>query len=191
MFYRLIARLSITPVPADTGDFRLLSSRAVCALQQFPKRHRFMKGLFGWIGFRHVAVPYQRQPRMSGFSKFSVWRLWNFALEGITSFSTIPLRVTTYLGLATPCFAFLFGGWVIVRAVIHGDRVPGWPSLMAVIVLLGGVQLIALGFIGEYLGRLYDEVKQRPLYLIQERAGGKERAPSSMPLPVASQEKIL
>ena len=170
-FYRLIALLSPTPIPTDTGDFRLLSPRAVSALRQLRERHRFMKGLFGWIGFNQIGLPYQRLPRMRGHSKYTVWRLWNFALEGITSFSTIPLRFATYLGLLTACIAFIYGSWVVVRALLMGNRVPGWPSLMAVIVFLGGIQLIALGLIGEYLGRLFDEVKQRPLYVLRQRIG--------------------
>jgi polyisoprenyl-phosphate glycosyltransferase len=171
-FYRVIGRLSRTPVPADTGDFRLLSPRALAALRQMRERHRFMKGLFGWVGFRQVAVPYQRAARLSGRSKFTFWKLWNFALEGITSFSTAPLRAATYLGLFTALFALCFGVWVVLKALLVGDPVAGWPTMMAVILLLGGVQLVALGMIGEYLGRLYDEAKQRPLYLVDTWAAG-------------------
>jgi len=170
-FYRVIRGLSRTPIPADTGDFRLLSPRVVQALQQLRERHRFMKGLFGWVGFRQVALPYRRAPRLSGRSKFTIWRLWNFALDGITSFSTVPLRVATYLGLLTALLAFLFGGWVVVKAAVMGDPVAGWPTMMSVILFLGGIQLIALGLIGEYLGRLYDEAKQRPLYLVDTHRG--------------------
>lgn len=165
-FYRLMGHLSKTPIPADTGDFRLLSPRSLQALAQMRERHRFMKGLFGWVGFNSVAVPYERQPRNAGVSKFNFWRLWNFALEGITSFSTAPLRLATYLGLATALLAFVYGLWVVVKALVWGDPVQGWPTMMAVILFLGGVQLIALGLIGEYLGRMYEESKQRPLYLV-------------------------
>jgi glycosyltransferase involved in cell wall biosynthesis len=165
-FYRVIGRLSHTPIPADTGDFRLLSPRALAALRQLRERHRFMKGLFGWVGFRSIAVPYEREARAAGRSKFNFWRLWNFALEGITSFSTAPLRLATYMGLATAAVAFLFAAWIIVKALLWGDPVAGWPTMMAVILFLGGVQLIALGLIGEYLGRMYEESKQRPLYLV-------------------------
>lgn len=165
-FYRVIGRMSKTPIPRDTGDFRLLSPRALAALRELRERHRFMKGLFGWIGYNRVSIPYERGPRSAGRSKFSVWRLWNFALEGITGFSTAPLRLATYVGFATALLAFAYGGLVIVKALLWGDRVPGWPSLMAVVLFLGGVQLMALGMIGEYLGRLYEESKQRPLYLI-------------------------
>jgi polyisoprenyl-phosphate glycosyltransferase len=167
-FYRLIGALSKTPIPEDTGDFRLLSPRAVMALRQLRERHRFMKGLFGWIGFEQVSIPYQRAPRLAGRSKFNLWKLWNFALEGITSFSTAPLRLATYLGVLTALFAFAFGLWIVVKALLWGDPVAGWPTMMSVILFLGGVQLIALGLIGEYLGRLYTESKQRPLYLVDD-----------------------
>lgn len=170
-FYRVIGRLSHTPIPADTGDFRLLSPRALAALRQLREHNRFMKGLFGWVGFRQCSVPYRREPRLSGRSKFTFWKLWNFALEGITSFSTAPLRAATYLGLLTAAFALGFGVWVVAKAALVGDPVAGWPTMMAVILLLGGVQLVALGMIGEYLGRLYDEAKHRPLYFVDARAG--------------------
>lgn len=165
-FYRVMGRLSKTPVPADTGDFRLLSPRALDALARMRERHRFMKGLFGWVGFNRIALPYHRGPRAAGETKFNFWHLWNLALEGITSFSTAPLRLATYLGLATALLAFGYGSWVIGKALFWGDAVQGWPTMMAVILFLGGVQLIALGLIGEYLGRLYEESKQRPLYLV-------------------------
>ena len=165
-FYRVIGRLSKTPVPADTGDFRLLSPRALAALRELRERHRFMKGLFGWVGFRQAAIPYVRAPRLVGASKFSLWRLWNFALDGITSFSTAPLRVATYLGVATAALAFVYAIWIVAKKLLWGDPVAGWPTMMVVILFLGGVQLVALGLIGEYLGRLYEEAKQRPLYLV-------------------------
>ncbi len=165
-FYRVMQRLSKTPIPTDTGDFRLLSPRALAALRQLRERHRFMKGLFGWVGFEQVAIPYHREARLAGRSKFNLWKLWNFALEGVTSFSTAPLRVATYLGVLTAVLAFVYALWVVIKAMVWGDPVAGWPTMMAVILLLGGVQLMALGVIGEYLGRLYEESKQRPLYLV-------------------------
>lgn len=165
-FYRVMTRLSHTDVPRDTGDFRLLSRRVLDALAQLRERRRFMKGLFAWVGFRQCAISYRRQSRLAGTSKFNYWKLWNFALDGITSFSTVPLRMATYVGLLTALVALLFGVWIIAKTLLHGDPVPGYPSLMTVVLFLGGVQLIALGLIGEYLGRLYDEAKQRPLYLI-------------------------
>ena len=165
-FYRVMQRLSKTPIPTDTGDFRLLSPRALAALRQLRERHRFMKGLFGWVGFEQIAIPYHREARLAGRSKFNAWRLWNFALEGVTSFSTAPLRVATYLGVMTALLAFVYALWIVVKALLWGDPVAGWPTMMTVILLLGGVQLMALGMIGEYLGRLYEESKQRPLYLV-------------------------
>jgi glycosyltransferase involved in cell wall biosynthesis len=180
LFYRLIGRLSHTPIPADTGDFRLLSPRALEALRGVRERQRFMKGLFGWIGFRRIAVPYVRQPRVAGRSKFGFWKLWNFALEGITGFSTAPLRMATWVGVATALVAFAYAAWIVVKAMLWGDPVAGWPTMMAVILLLGGVQLMALGVVGEYLGRLYMEAKQRPLYLVEQwRPAGVSSARST------------
>jgi glycosyltransferase involved in cell wall biosynthesis len=165
-FYRVMERLSSTPVPRDTGDFRLLSRRALEALKRLRERQRFMKGLFAWVGYRQKAVVYERDARFAGSSKFNYWRLWNFALEGITSFSGAPLKVATYVGVFTALLAFVFALFVLGKALLFGDPVRGYPTLMLVILFLGGVQLMALGMIGEYLGRLYMEVKQRPLYLI-------------------------
>ena len=167
-FYRLMGRLSQTPIPRDTGDFRLISRRALDALKQVRERQRFMKGLFTWVGFRQLAVVYHRDPRHAGASKWNYWRLWNFAIDGITSFSGAPLKLATYVGLATALLAFVFGIWVLGKALVYGDPVRGYPSLMVIVLFLGGVQLVALGVIGEYLGRLYVESKQRPLYLVDE-----------------------
>lgn len=170
-FYRVMGRVSSTPVPPDTGDFRLMSRRVLEALGQLRERHRFMKGLFAWVGYRQEAIEYERDPRSAGSSKFNFWRLWNFALEGITSFSTVPLRLATYFGLVTALVSFCYGAWIIGKTLVLGDSVPGYPSLMTVILFLGGIQLVALGIIGEYLGRLYDESKQRPLYLVDAWLG--------------------
>ncbi len=176
-FYRIMERLSDTRLPRDTGDFRLLSRRAVLALRELRERQRFMKGLFSWIGYRQTGVPYRRQPRHSGRSRWSFWRLMNLAIEGITSFSVAPLRLATWIGLASALLAFSYGSWVLVKALIWGDPVHGYPSLALMILFLGGVQLMALGVIGEYLGRLYAESKQRPLYFVEDRlaaADGRE-----------------
>jgi len=167
-FYRVMHWLSRTDIPRNTGDFRLMSRRVLDALRQLRERQRFMKGLFTWVGFRQVALAYDREPRMAGDTKFNYWRLWNLALEGITSFSTVPLRLATYVGVLTALVAFGWGLWIIARTVLWGDPVEGWPSLMTVVLFLGGLQLVALGIIGEYLGRLYVESKQRPLYLVSE-----------------------
>ena len=187
-FYRLMGRLSTTPIPPDTGDFRLLSRRAVDALGGLRERQRFMKGIFAWIGFPQVALPYRRDPRHAGTSKFNYWKLWNFALEGITSFSTAPLRLATYVGLATAVAAFGFGAWIVMKTLFWGDAVAGYPSLMTVVLFLGGVQLMALGIIGEYLGRLYVESKARPLYLCERfhpAVSGTRREPGILQRPAA------
>jgi glycosyltransferase involved in cell wall biosynthesis len=168
LFYRLLERLSSTPVPRDAGDFRLLSRRALAALRQIRERQRFMKGLFAWVGFRQKAIAYHRDPRHRGASKFDYWRLWNFALDGITSFSGAPLKVASYVGFLTALLAFGDALWVFGKALLFGDPVRGYPTLMVVILFLGGMQLMSLGMIGEYLGRLYLEAKQRPLYLVDE-----------------------
>ena len=165
-FYRLMGRAANIEIPEDTGDFRLLSRKTVNALRQIRERHRFMKGLFAWVGYRQKFVTYRRQPRHAGNSKWNYWRLWNFALEGITSFTTAPLRVATYLGLMTALGSFVFGAYIIYDALVWANPVKGYPSLMVVILFLGGIQLVAIGIIGEYLGRVFEETKQRPLYLV-------------------------
>jgi polyisoprenyl-phosphate glycosyltransferase len=167
-FYRVMNRMSKTPVPHDTGDFRLMSRRAVDALKQLRERHRFMKGLFAWVGFKQVGLIYHRDPRAAGTTKFNYWKLWNFALEGITSFSTVPLRMATYIGLFTALTAFGYGGFIIFKTLMYGETVRGYPSLMTVMLFLGGIQLMALGMIGEYLGRMFEETKNRPLYLLDQ-----------------------
>lgn len=168
IFYWTIQHVSRVHIPEDTGDFRLMSRRAVEALCRLREQHRFMKGLFAWVGFRQTAVPYRRAPRFAGTTKWSYWRLWNFALEGITSFTTAPLRISSYLGMGVAFLAFLYGVFITFRTLAYGDPVPGYPSLMVVILFLGGVQLIAIGMLGEYMGRMFDETKNRPLYVLSE-----------------------
>lgn len=168
-FYRSMEKLSDIALPRDTGDFRLLSRRALDALARLRERQRFMKGLFTWIGYRQTAVYYQRDPRRAGKTKWNYWRLTQLAVEGITSFSTAPLRLATWVGLGSAGLAFVYGLWVLTKALLYGDPVHGYPTLMLVILFLGGVQLMALGVIGEYLGRNYAESKQRPLYFIDEQ----------------------
>ena len=163
-FYRLIQRVSRVNIPADTGDFRLLSRRAVDALKQLREQHRFMKGLFSWIGYPQKSVPYRREPRFAGETKWNYWRLWNLALEGITSFTIAPLKIASYIGVLTSLTAFIYALSVIYKTLVYGDSVQGYPSLMVVVLFLGGVQLLTLGVIGEYLGRMFDETKGRPLY---------------------------
>ncbi|MEN8131623.1 MAG: glycosyltransferase family 2 protein [Pseudomonadota bacterium] len=165
-FYRVMQRVSRVPIPQDTGDFRLMSRRAVDSLARLRETHRFMKGLFAWIGYPQKAILYQRDPRYAGETKWNYWKLWNFAIEGITSFTEIPLKLATYLGLFTALAAFVYGTWVIFKTIMYGDPVAGYPSLMVVVLFLGGVQLVTIGIIGEYLGRTFSESKQRPLYFV-------------------------
>ena len=172
-FYAVMSHLSRIDIPRDAGDFRLLSRRAINALGELRETQRYMKGLYAWIGFPQKAVLYTREERAGGTSKWSYWRLWNLALEGITSFSDAPLKMATYLGLVTAFGAFTYGIYIIWLTLVHGNPVPGYPSLLTVILFLGGVQLISLGIIGEYLARNYRESKRRKLYFVNEflRAG--------------------
>ncbi len=165
-FYALMGRIGRFRVPENVGDFRLLSRRAIDALNRMPERARFMKGLFAWIGFPAKEISYHRAPRHAGTTKWNYWHLWNFAIEGITSFTVTPLKIASYVGVLTSLAALLYGGFVFAKTLISGDPVPGYPSLMVVIVFLGGLQLLALGIMGEYLGRMFIETKQRPLYLV-------------------------
>lgn len=166
-FYRVMNRMSHVQLPQDTGDFRLMSRRAVDALLKLRERHRFMKGLFAWIGFPAKSVPYQRDARAAGRTKFNYWKLWNFALEGITSFTTAPLKIATYLGFGVAVLAFVFGAWIVIKTLVWGEVVQGFPTLMVTILFFGGVQLLCIGILGEYLGRIFMETKDRPLYLVQ------------------------
>ncbi|MET0255284.1 MAG: glycosyltransferase [Luteibacter sp.] len=183
-FYRVMERVSDTPLPRDTGDFRLLSRRAVAALGGLRERQRFMKGLFAWIGYPQTSVVYHRDPRYAGVTKWNYWRLGNLAIEGITSFSTAPLRIATWIGTSAASVAFLYGIWVLLKACIWGDPVRGYPTLMVVILFLGGAQLLALGVIGEYIGRTYAESKRRPIYYVESRRGGVP-SPGRDPAPRA------
>lgn len=166
IFYRLAENVGNVQLPRDTGDFRLMSRRVVDALLRMRERHRFMKGLFAWVGFRSVAVPYNRAPRHAGTTKWDYWKLWNFAIEGLTSFTVMPLKIASYVGLTVALLSVGFGVQVIVKTLLFGNPVAGYPSLMTVVLFLGGVQLITLGVIGEYLGRIFNETKGRPLYLV-------------------------
>jgi len=175
LFYRLIQASTRVKIPADTGDFRLLSRRALDALNKLREQHRFMKGLYAWIGFPQKAVPYHRDPRKAGQTKWNYWKLWNFALEGFTSFTIGPLKVATYLGITTALGAFVYAVWVIYKTLAHGDPVAGYPSLMVAILFFGGIQLMTIGILGEYLGRMFDETKRRPLYFVKEFQPAKDR----------------
>ncbi len=168
-FYRLIGRMSATAIPADTGDFRLMDRCVVQALGQLPERTRFMKGLFAWVGFRQTAITYNREARQEGRSNWNYWTLWNFALDGITSFSRVPLQLLSGGGVAIALASMVYGAWMVLRTLLFGIDLPGYASLMTAVLFLGGIQLIGLGVLGEYLGRVFLEVKQRPLYLVRQR----------------------
>lgn len=165
-FYRIINRLSDVAIPNDVGDFRLFSRRAVDALNRLPESNRFMKGLFAWIGFPQVTLKYRRHARVAGVSKWPYWKLWNFAIEGITSFSTVPLKVATYIGFLSASGAFIYAFYFFIKTEFLGESVKGFPTLIEVMLLLGGLQLMAIGVVGEYIGRIYLETKRRPLYLL-------------------------
>lgn len=168
LFYRFHNVISNVHVPPGVGDFRLMDKRVVEALRKLPENHRFMKGLFAWVGFRTVTVLYSPAERAQGSSSFNLWKLWNFALEGITSFSTAPLRIWSYLGACVSAVALIYAGIIVLKTLLHGADVPGYASLMVGTLFLGGVQLIGIGVLGEYVGRIYNEVKRRPVYLVRE-----------------------
>lgn len=170
-FYQILGWLSAVPIPANTGDFRLMDRRVVDALGKMPERNRFMKGLFTWVGFKQTAVYFDRPSRYRGQSKWSYWQLWNFALNAIFSFSVKPLQVWIYIGLCISTLALIYAFWLVLRTFIFGVDLPGYPSLMVAVLFMGGIQLLTLGIMGEYLGRIYEEVKRRPLYLVRDRYG--------------------
>lgn len=169
LFYRVFNWLSHTEIPANAGDYRLMNRRVVDALKQLPERNRFMKGLFAWPGYRSIGVEYSRPARHAGQTKWNAWKLWNFALDGVTSFSTWPLRVWSYVGVCIAGFSLVYMAFIIGRTLIFGVDWPGYASLMSAILFFGSVQLISIGVLGEYVGRLYIESKQRPVYLTDEQ----------------------
>ncbi len=168
LFYRLNGFISNIELPENVGDFRLMDRAVVEALKQLPERQRFMKGLFAWLGFKTVVLDYTRTPRAAGKSKFSGLRLWNFALEGFTSFSTTPLKIWTYLGGAGALVALVYALFIVVRTIVFGNSVPGYTSIFVAVTFFGSVQLISIGVLGEYIGRIYVETKQRPIYLVRK-----------------------
>lgn len=173
LFYRLHNALSHLKIPENVGDYRLMDRVVVDALKQLPERQRFMKGLFAWVGFKTATIEYVRDARLIGETKFSGWKLWNFAIEGITSFSLVPLKVWTYVGGAGALFAFFYASFIVIRTLIFGIDLPGYASLLVVTLFFASLQLISLGVIGEYIGRIYFESKQRPLYLIRKKYSSK------------------
>jgi glycosyltransferase involved in cell wall biosynthesis len=170
-FYWLASRLSDTPIPANAGDFRLLDRSVVLALRKLPERARFMKGLFGWLGFKQAKVYYTRPERAAGRTKWRFWGLWNLALDGLFSFSTLPLRMWTYLGALLALVSLSYGAYIVIRTVLFGVDIPGYASLATMILFFSGINMVGLGIIGEYLGRVFLETKGRPLYLIRESIG--------------------
>jgi glycosyltransferase involved in cell wall biosynthesis len=181
-FYALLDRVTTVPIPRGVGDFRLLSRPVVVALNRLPERTRFMKGLFAWIGFRSAEVAYDVAPRHAGATKWSSRRLRLLAIDAITSFSSVPLKVWSAVGVVLAGLAFCYGAYLVVKTIVVGVDVPGYASVIVLILFLGGIQLISLGVIGEYLGRVYDEVKGRPLYIVRaEHAGAPPEGPASDP----------
>ncbi len=173
LFYRFMQNLGgRVTVPPSVGDFRLIDRKALEAIKSFREHHRFMKGIFASVGFNQAFVEYDREPRQAGKTSFNYWRLWNFSLEGITSFSTLPLRVFTYVGLLISLISFTYGFYILLKALFLGDPVAGFPTLFVSITFIGSVQLIGLGIIGEYLGRIFNETKRRPLYFVNSLYGG-------------------
>lgn len=171
LFYKVLGRMSSTPIPHNAGDFRLMDRLVIEALLQLPERTRFMKGLFAWAGFSTTHVYYDRPSRNAGKAKQGISKLWQLAKDGVFSFTTAPLRMTTYLGIIISFFAFSYAGWLLIRTIVFGVDVPGYASIMASVLCMGGVQLVCLGIMGEYLGRVYDESKQRPLFIVEETLG--------------------
>ena len=172
-FYRLFNRLSQTELPENVGDFRLMDRQVIEAIKQLPERNRFMKGIFAWVGFKTCEIPYVRPQRVAGTTSWNYWKLWNFALDGMFGYSTAPLRIWTYAGLLLALTSFLFGAFIIVKTLFFGVDVPGYASMISVVLFLSGIQIISLGVIGEYIGRIFLEVKKRPVYLIREVVAGE------------------
>ncbi|GHU11435.1 glycosyl transferase [Alphaproteobacteria bacterium] len=168
LFYKICNLLSDIELPENVGDFRLLDRKVVDAIKQCPERKRFMKGLFAFAGFKTATVEYKRPPREVGKSKWNYWKLWNYAIDGLTSFSTFPLKIWTYIGILVTLASFAGGLWILLRTLYYGIDWPGYASLMIVMLFLGGTQMISLGLIGEYVGRIYMESKQRPIYIVKD-----------------------
>jgi glycosyltransferase involved in cell wall biosynthesis len=171
LYYRAHNFVSEDKIPANAGDFRLLDRKVVEVIRALPERNRFMKGLFAWAGFKQASVEYDRAEREAGSTKFNYWKLWTLALDGITSSSTVPLRIWSYVGAFVALFAMAYAGFIAVDTMLFGNSVPGYASLIVSILFLGGIQLISLGVLGEYVGRILTETKQRPLYVIRETIG--------------------
>jgi len=189
LFYRLMTHVGRITLPVNTGDFRLMNRRVVDSLLRLREHHRFMKGLYAWVGYSQVAVRYDRAPRHAGRSKWNYWHLWNLAIEGVTGFTVLPLKFATYLGLLIAVLASIYGIFIVGKTVFMGSSVPGYASLMVVILALGGTQLMTLGVLGEYLGRVFNEVKARPLYIVERYAPARLLAPAEREGP--REEEVL
>jgi polyisoprenyl-phosphate glycosyltransferase len=187
-FYALLNWGSRHKIPEDAGDFRLLSPRAAAALRQMPERNRFFKGLSSWIGFRQVRVDYEPAARKHGATTWSVWTLIGLSIEGLTSFSVAPLRVASLLGLLMALTALFFGSWIVLQTLFYGKDVPGYPSLVVSVMVIGGVQLILIGILGEYIGKLLSEIKGRPVYFVAEHSVKRAEAAKTRPLPSRAAE---
>ncbi len=175
LFYKIFNHLSEMPIPENVGDYRLMDRRVVEAIRQLPEKDRFMKGLFCWPGFSNTTIEFERKERADGESKFNYWKLWNFALNGITSFSSLPIRMGVYLGLIVSLVAFIYGAVIMLKTLVFGVQLPGYASTMVVVLFIGGIQLFFLGLMGEYIGRIYKEVKNRPIYIVDQAIGFTER----------------
>ena len=171
LYYRAHNMVSSDKIPEHAGDFRLMDRSVVDVIRALPERNRFMKGLFAWAGFKQAAVEYDRAERETGTTKFNYWKLWTLALDGITSASTVPLRIWSYVGALVALFAIAYSAWLALDTMFFGNPVPGYASIMVSVLFLGGIQLISLGVLGEYVGRILTETKQRPLYVIRDAIG--------------------
>ncbi len=169
LFYKTYNLMTKSPIPYNAGDYRLIDRKVIDAILSLKERNVFMKGVFGWTGFKSCGIKYTRQKRRAGVSKWNYWKLWNFALDGITASTTFPLRVWTYLGSLLSATGMLYALYIIIRTIVRGTDVPGYASLLVFILLLGGIQMIILGILGEYIGRIFIEVKNRPLYIVEKK----------------------
>jgi len=185
-FYRLLNKLSDVPIPLDTGDFRLMSRDVVDTLRSMPERDRFVRGMVSWVGFRQVALPYRRAERFAGESKYPLKKMLRFATDGILSFSTKPLQLSVAMGMACASFAMLGILYALVLRLFTSIWVEGWTALMIAVLFIGGVQLISVGILGEYVGRIYSEIKRRPLYIVQEYVGYRDKSPTMSRSPVST-----
>jgi len=186
-FYKVMRKITHVPIPDNCGDYRLMDRKVVNALLSFPERNRFMKGLMAACGFKTAMVEYDRPERAAGETKFNFWKLWNFALDGITGFSTVPLRVWTYVGSTVAAIAFLYAAWIIAKTMIWGVVTPGYATLISVVLFLGGIQLVGIGILGEYIGRIMAETKRRPVFIVGDLYGFPDNiGPTVVPFEAAA-----